>query len=234
MSARRWRDLDGADPYEVLGVPRDAQPREVIRAHRELVRLLHPDLPGGSEEKTKRLHLARDILLEPATRAEYDNHVGGSIPTEESTEPERPDAWDADDVEPGAGSGRTQPTTARWPPPSASQPPEGDVIPEAYEPYFQPHRVPPFPYVPRYPPRPPASEISALAITALVMACVFAPVGLILGIIALCRSQDRGPTRTISIIAVCVGAISTITCFGCFGLIGLSSILPSPSSTPSP
>jgi hypothetical protein len=66
------RDLAGADPYRLLGVPRTAGHDEIAKAYRRRVRTVHPDLPEGSEEQTKLLHIARDILLDPALRAEYD------------------------------------------------------------------------------------------------------------------------------------------------------------------
>jgi hypothetical protein len=66
------RDLAGADPYRLLGVPRTASHDEITRAYKRRVRDVHPDLPDGSEEQTKLLHVAREVLLDPALRAEYD------------------------------------------------------------------------------------------------------------------------------------------------------------------
>lgn len=70
------RDLGGHDPYDLLGVTRNAGEREIVVAHRQRVRLSHPDRPGGDEERTKLLHLARAILLDSGSRAEYDRLVG--------------------------------------------------------------------------------------------------------------------------------------------------------------
>ena len=39
------------DPYQVLGVPRDASPAELQDAYRRLVKLHHPDRDGGSAER---------------------------------------------------------------------------------------------------------------------------------------------------------------------------------------
>jgi hypothetical protein len=68
---RDFEDLGGADPYELLGVPPDVCPAEVQRAYRRLARAVHPDR-GGDAEILKRLNLARDVLLDPARRIEFD------------------------------------------------------------------------------------------------------------------------------------------------------------------
>ncbi|HJP71196.1 MAG TPA: J domain-containing protein, partial [Candidatus Limnocylindria bacterium] len=44
MHARRM-----VDPYATLGVPRDATPLQVARAHRRLAKRHHPDLHEGAE-----------------------------------------------------------------------------------------------------------------------------------------------------------------------------------------
>lgn len=61
------------NPYEVLGVPRDAGADAVARAYRKLATKLHPDKPGGSREKFEELKLAVDVLLDPDRRARYDS-----------------------------------------------------------------------------------------------------------------------------------------------------------------
>jgi hypothetical protein len=72
------RDLAGADPYRLLGVPPTAGSDEITKAYKRRVRDVHPDLPDGSEEQTKLLHIAREILLDPALRAEYDRITDAS------------------------------------------------------------------------------------------------------------------------------------------------------------
>jgi len=62
------------DPYSVLGVPRDAGAADISAAHKTLIRQLHPDLspdPAASE-RSKRLNVARDWLVDPRRRARYD------------------------------------------------------------------------------------------------------------------------------------------------------------------
>jgi molecular chaperone DnaJ len=65
------------DPYEVLGVPRDADERQVKRAFRALARELHPDVNSHdpeAEEKFKEAAEAYEILSDPEQRATYDRY----------------------------------------------------------------------------------------------------------------------------------------------------------------
>lgn len=60
-----------SDPYEDLGVPRNADGKAIKRAYRKRVMKEHPDR-GGSEEGFKRLQLAYDVLSDPARKDRYD------------------------------------------------------------------------------------------------------------------------------------------------------------------
>ena len=60
------------DLYAVLGVAPDAEPSVIWAAHREAVRLSHPDVAGADDVTAKQLNVARDWLLNPARRARYD------------------------------------------------------------------------------------------------------------------------------------------------------------------
>jgi molecular chaperone DnaJ len=65
------------DPYEVLGVPRDAGERDVKKAFRGLARELHPDVNAHdpqAEEKFKEAAEAYEILSDPERRATYDRY----------------------------------------------------------------------------------------------------------------------------------------------------------------
>jgi molecular chaperone DnaJ len=63
------------DPYDVLGVGRDADERQIKRAFRALARELHPDVNSHdpeAEEKFKEAAQAYEILSDGERRATYD------------------------------------------------------------------------------------------------------------------------------------------------------------------
>ena len=63
------------DPYAVLGVPRDATPLQVARAHRRLAKRHHPDLHEGATDAAERMRNINEawwVLSNPVRRAEYD------------------------------------------------------------------------------------------------------------------------------------------------------------------
>jgi molecular chaperone DnaJ len=65
------------DPYEVLGVSRDADERQIKKAFRQLARELHPDVNAhdpDAEEKFKEAAEANEILSDPERRATYDRY----------------------------------------------------------------------------------------------------------------------------------------------------------------
>jgi len=65
------------DPYEVLGVTRDASEQEVKKAFRQLARELHPDVNAHdpqAEEKFKEAAEAYEILSDAERRATYDRY----------------------------------------------------------------------------------------------------------------------------------------------------------------
>ena len=65
------------DPYEVLGVGRDADETEIKKAFRRLARELHPDVnrhDPDAEEKFKEAAEAYEILSDPERRATYDRY----------------------------------------------------------------------------------------------------------------------------------------------------------------
>src|SRR5437773_1089003 len=72
MSGTRPRD-----PYEVLGVSRDADETAIKKAFRKLARELHPDVNAhdpDAEEKFKEAAEAYEILNDPERRATYDRY----------------------------------------------------------------------------------------------------------------------------------------------------------------
>ena len=63
------------NPYEVLGVARDASDADIKKAYHKLVMKYHPDKNPGdksAEEKFKEVNNAFDILKDPQKRAAYD------------------------------------------------------------------------------------------------------------------------------------------------------------------
>src|SRR6185295_17601962 len=65
------------DPYEVLGVQRDADETQIKKAFRKLARELHPDVnrhDPDAEEKFKEAAEAYEILNDAERRATYDRH----------------------------------------------------------------------------------------------------------------------------------------------------------------
>ncbi len=65
------------DPYEVLGVAREAGEQEIKKAFRQQARELHPDVNAHdpqAEEKFKEAAEAYEILSDPERRATYDRY----------------------------------------------------------------------------------------------------------------------------------------------------------------
>ena len=65
------------DPYEVLGVQRDASEQQIKKAFRQLARELHPDVNAHdpqAEEKFKEAAEAYEILSDGERRATYDRY----------------------------------------------------------------------------------------------------------------------------------------------------------------
>ena len=66
-----------ADYYEILGVARNADEREIRQAYRRLARQHHPDVnPGDAEsaERFKSINAAYEVLSDADKRAKYDRY----------------------------------------------------------------------------------------------------------------------------------------------------------------
>lgn len=67
--------MEYQDYYEILGVPRNADEKEIKKAFRRLARQYHPDANRDdpqAAEKFKRINEAHEVLSDPAKRARYD------------------------------------------------------------------------------------------------------------------------------------------------------------------
>ena len=64
------------DPYDVLGVPRDASQEDIRRAYRRLARTHHPDVSKepDAESRFKEISEAHDTLGDAEKRAAYDRY----------------------------------------------------------------------------------------------------------------------------------------------------------------
>ncbi len=72
------------DPYAVLGVPRDATPLQIARAHRRLAKRHHPDLHPGEDgsEPMRRINEAYRLLSSAPRRSAYDRaHPSAGTPS---------------------------------------------------------------------------------------------------------------------------------------------------------
>ena len=101
--------------YDVLGIPRNADSREIRQAFRKLARQHHPDVnPGdkGAEDKFKLINEAHSVLSETDSRRKYDRYG---------------DNWaQADQLDQAAAQARrrpTEPVTFSWSAPSSQAPP---------------------------------------------------------------------------------------------------------------
>lgn len=60
------------DPYEILGVDRDANDQAIRTAYRKAAKAAHPD-SGGDAEQFARLQAVYDLLKDPVRRKVYDD-----------------------------------------------------------------------------------------------------------------------------------------------------------------
>lgn len=63
------------DPYDILGVGKDASEAEIRKAYRDLAKKYHPDFNPGdaeAEEKFKKISAAYHLLIDPEQRRRFD------------------------------------------------------------------------------------------------------------------------------------------------------------------
>lgn len=95
--------MSGGDPYEALGVKRDASQKEIQAAYRRRAKKLHPDLNPGNkqaEQDFKDLSTAYEILRDEEKRGRFDR---GEIDATGAEKPER--RYYRDFADAGAGAG---------------------------------------------------------------------------------------------------------------------------------
>jgi len=81
-----------ADPYQILGISREATPAEIRKAYLRLAKKSHPDLhPGdkGAEARFKAIASAYDIVGDAKKRARFDSGEIDASGAEQRRQPER-------------------------------------------------------------------------------------------------------------------------------------------------
>lgn len=79
------------NPYETLGISKDASKEDIKKAYRELVKKYHPDQYGDNplrslaEEKMKEINEAYDYLLKNTSDNNYESYSSGSYNTDKSS-----------------------------------------------------------------------------------------------------------------------------------------------------
>ncbi|XP_070562827.1 uncharacterized protein [Ptychodera flava] len=83
---QRLLSCEGKNPYNVLGVSRDASDEDIKKYYRKQAMLVHPDKNNltGAEEAFKILGHAFEILGDPAKRQAYDNEAMEDSDVEEA------------------------------------------------------------------------------------------------------------------------------------------------------
>ena len=69
-----------ADPYETLGVPKDATPDQIRKAFRAIARHAHPDRAGGDHDRMAAANDAYSLRSDPERRKRFDETGDASQP----------------------------------------------------------------------------------------------------------------------------------------------------------
>ncbi|NJL95781.1 MAG: DnaJ domain-containing protein, partial [Anaerolineae bacterium] len=73
-TSRERPAMDYRDYYQILGVSKNADDKEIKKAYRKLAREFHPDVnkSQGAEDKFKQINEAYTVLSDPEKRQKYD------------------------------------------------------------------------------------------------------------------------------------------------------------------
>jgi curved DNA-binding protein CbpA len=198
-SSRDFRDLDGADPWKLLGVGREAAAEEIKRSYRRLSRSHHTDVGGDSTQQVK-LNRAYEILTDPTRRADYalllqrKERPQDFVRPTPQPEPDQP-AADPFDWSSGPGRTSTPPRRDRYTPPH-EQPYQDPYTesPYADPPYRDSYTAPP--YRETYTTstyRPQRRGVSGQAVGALLTAFICSPLSIYLAIAVLRNNRPGRP-----------------------------------------
>ncbi len=73
--------------YDVLGVPRNADDKQIKNAYREIAKEHHPDSSrGGDPERFQEAHQAYEVLGDEMNRRQYDSELAGEDARRNATE----------------------------------------------------------------------------------------------------------------------------------------------------
>ncbi|MDT8306113.1 MAG: J domain-containing protein [Anaerolineae bacterium] len=100
--------MEVKDYYDVLGVSRSADQKEIRQAFRKLARLYHPDVNPGdraAEERFKEINEAYEVLSDPEKREKYDQFGAQWRQYERAGGRPEDFNWGQWQAQPGAGPG---------------------------------------------------------------------------------------------------------------------------------
>ena len=81
------------DPYDILGVPRDADDEDIRRAYRRLAKKEHPDADGGDDNYFCRLNDAYESIRTPERRRAHSREGARVTPPRWARSGREGSAW---------------------------------------------------------------------------------------------------------------------------------------------
>lgn len=71
-------DFDSDNYYDILGLEKECEARDIKSSYRKLAKSYHPDKNGGDKKTEKifvKINRAYEVLIDPSSRDEYDNSL---------------------------------------------------------------------------------------------------------------------------------------------------------------